>query len=303
MMTKNLNLYEIIDNLRLKVLAIARNISDLQNIYVENYCVGQPILFLLNIVDKIDSGQIQVINPIEYKLIQNTTTEEARLTSIERLLEKKVIAVILTDNFQLTDYELEIFKKYDVPLLSTEQNYEDFVYFLSVYLRKHLDIRLSKHGVLLEVYGEGLLLLGRSGVGKTETAIELVRRGHFLVADDCVNIRKVSLTTLIGSCPEKIRGLVEVRGVGIIDFIQIFGIKSIKKYTNIDIIVHLERADSKFNRIELKTEYEEILGIDVPSLKIPVKVERNLAIILETAALNNKLKKQGGTEYWKKIRT
>ena len=152
-----------------------------------------------------------------------------------------------------------------------------------------------EHGVLVEVYGEGVLLLGNSGVGKSETAIELVKRGHRLIADDSVEIKRVSSKTLVGTAPEIIRHYIELRGIGIVDVRRLFGMGSVKLTEKIDLVVHLEpwSEDVVYDRMGMETEYTSILGINVPSVTIPVKPGRNLAIIVEVAAMNNRQKKLG----------
>ena len=162
-------------------------------------------------------------------------------------------------------------------------------------LKVDLAPRITRHGVLVEVYGEGILLLGESGVGKSETAIELIKRGHRLIADDAVEIRRVSDKTLVGSSPANIRHFMELRGVGIINARRIFGMGSVKMTETVDMVISLEQWDKTkvYDRMGMNDEYTEILGIKVPSLTIPVKTGRNLAIIIEVAAMNNRQKKMG----------
>ena len=163
------------------------------------------------------------------------------------------------------------------------------------YLNVQIAPRRTRHGVLVEVYGEGILILGESGVGKSETAIELVKRGHRLVADDAVEIKKVSNKTLVGSSPDIIKHFIELRGIGIIDIKEIFGIGAIKDTENIDMIIHLERwvEGSQYDRLGMVDEYTNIMGINVPSITVPVKLGRNLAVIVEVAAMNNRQKRMG----------
>ena len=163
------------------------------------------------------------------------------------------------------------------------------------YLNVQLAPRITRHGVLVEVYGEGILLLGESGVGKSETAIELVKRGHRLIADDAVEIRRVSSKTLVGTSPENIRHFVELRGIGIVNARRIFGMGAVKMTEKVDMVIHLEAWDSHkiYDRMGMDNEQTDILGVNVPSLTIPVKPGRNLAIILEVAAMNNRQKKMG----------
>ena len=186
-------------------------------------------------------------------------------------------------------------EKYKVPLLRTSDTTSGFMAALIAYLNVQLAPRITRHGVLVEVYGEGILLLGDSGVGKSETAIELVKRGHRLIADDAVEIRRVSAKSLVGSAPENIRHFIELRGIGIVNARRIFGMGAVKVTEKIDMMIQLEQWDSEkvYDRMGLDNEYADILGIKVPLLTIPVKPGRNLAIIIEVAAMNNRQKKMG----------
>ena len=189
----------------------------------------------------------------------------------------------------------ELAEIYNVPILRTKYSTSRFMSAVIAWLNKELAPRITRHGVLVEVYGEGILILGESGVGKSEAAIELVKRGHRLVADDAVEIKKVSDISLVGSSPEIIRHFIELRGIGIIDVKEIFGIGAVKNTEKIDMIINLETwVDGKqYDRLGLEDEYTEILGIKIPSLLIPVKPGRNLAVIVEIAAMNNRQKRNG----------
>ena len=190
---------------------------------------------------------------------------------------------------------VEAAKKYNIPVLRTKETTSRFMSALISYLNVELGARITRHGVLVEVYGEGVLILGESGVGKSETAIELVKRGHRLVADDAVEIKKVSAISLVGTAPEIIRHFIELRGIGIIDVKKIFGMGAVKDSEKIDLIINIEQWDQtkKYDRLGLNTEFTEILDIKVPSITIPVKPGRNLAVIVEVAAMNNRQKRMG----------
>lgn len=190
---------------------------------------------------------------------------------------------------------VEIATKYGRPLLRTNEETSRFASYLIYYLNVELAPRCSKHGVLVEVYGEGILMLGESGVGKSETALELVKRGHRLVADDVVEIRKVSNKTLVGSSPDIIRHFIEIRGVGILDVKNLYGVGSVKMTEGINLVVNMELWDTKkqYDRLGIHDEYTEILGLRIPSLTVPVRPGRNLAIIIEVAAINHRQKKMG----------
>ena len=190
---------------------------------------------------------------------------------------------------------IEAAKQNQVPIVRTQDATSSFMAALISFLNVELAPRITRHGVLVEVYGEGMLILGDSGVGKSETAIELVKRGHRLIADDAVEIRRVSNKSLVGTSPENIRHFVELRGIGIINARRLFGMGAVKTTEKIDMIVKLEHWDASktYDRMGIENEYTTILGNRVPSLTIPVKPGRNLAIILEVAAMNNRQKKMG----------
>ncbi|MBQ7624526.1 MAG: HPr(Ser) kinase/phosphatase, partial [Clostridia bacterium] len=190
---------------------------------------------------------------------------------------------------------LEYAKKYDVTFARTPDLTSDVIAALTSSLNVHLGARTNLHGVFVEVYGEGILLLGDSGIGKSETAVELVKRGHRLVADDVVDIKRVSAKTLVGTAPEIIRYFIELRGIGIIDVRRLFGVGAVKPPEMVDLVINLERWDDKkpYDRLGIDEETTEILGIKIPSLRIPIKPGRNLAVIIEVAAMNNRNKKMG----------
>jgi HPr kinase/phosphorylase len=190
---------------------------------------------------------------------------------------------------------VEMAEKYEVPLLRTATATSPFMAALIAFLNVQLGPRLTRHGVLVEVYGEGILLLGESGVGKSETAIELVKRGHRLIADDAVEIKRVSATTLVGRAPEIIRHYVELRGIGIVDVRRLFGMGAVKETEKIDLVINLEnwQENKAYDRFGLEENTEEILGIKVPSIVLPVCPGRNLSVVIEVAAMNNRQKRMG----------
>ena len=190
---------------------------------------------------------------------------------------------------------LELAKEYEVPLLRSKESTSNFMSGLIAFLNLNLAPRITRHGVLIEIYGEGVFITGESGVGKSETAIELVKRGHRLVADDAVEIKKVSNISLVGSSPDNIRHFLELRGIGIINARRLFGMGAVKLTEKIDLIVEMElwNPEKVYDRMGVDNQYTSILGVKVPSLTIPVKPGRNLAVILEVAAMNNRQKKMG----------
>ena len=204
-------------------------------------------------------------------------------------------AVIICRDIEPSAAILESAKLHKVSIFSTDDNTSDLTARLVHYLNNALAPRITRHGVLVEVYGEGCLLIGDSGVGKSETAMELIKRGHRLVADDAVEIRRTSATTLIGQSPANIRHFIELRGIGIINARKLFGMGAVKMQEKIDMVINLELWDSAkvYDRMGLDNEYMDILGVEVPTLTIPVKPGRNLAVIIEVAAMNNRQKKMG----------
>jgi HPr kinase/phosphorylase len=218
-----------------------------------------------------------------------------RLERMDIFFATKPVAVVLTSGLEFGDEIVAIAKRYGVPVLATPDRTSEFMAALIAFLNLNLAPRLTRHGVLVEVYGEGVLLLGDSGVGKSETAIELVKRGHRLIADDAVEIKRVSAKTLVGQAPEIIRHYVELRGIGVVDVRRLFGMGAVKNSEKIDLIVNLEPwvQGKMYDRLGIDEEHTEILGISVPSITIPVRPGRNLSIIIEVAAMNNRQKKMG----------
>ena len=256
--------------------------------------VNRPGLQLAGFFDHFEAQRIQIIGKVEYKFLEHMNEEE-RKNAIMGYLEKKPVTVVFTSSLEVFEEFKELGEYFEVPILRTADTTSSFMAALIAYLNVQLAPRITRHGVLVEVYGEGILILGDSGVGKSETAIELVKRGHRLIADDAVEIKRVSAKTLVGSAPEIIRHYVELRGIGIVDVRRIFGMGAVKLTEKIDLIINLEPwvQGKMYDRFGLENEMTEILGNKVPSITIPVKPGRNLAIILEIAAMNNRQKKMG----------
>ncbi len=256
--------------------------------------VNRPSLQLAGYFDYFDPKRIQILGKVEYTYLEKLDSSE-RTKRISALLETKIPALVVTRNLPIFPELMECAEKFDVTLLRTHEDTSRFMSDLILSLSVWLAPLTTMHGVLVEVFGEGILLVGESGVGKSETAIELVKRGHRLVADDAVEIKKVSRKTLVGSSPEIIRHFIELRGIGVIDVKRIFGMGSVKDTENINLVIHLEpwQAGKHYDRLGLDTQTTDIMGIQVPSLTIPVKPGRNLAIIIEVAAINHRQKKMG----------
>lgn len=284
-------LSQLIDDFKLEKLFIT---PEGENTEITTPDVNRPSLQLTGFYDYFDNERLQILGMVEYTYLTRISEEE-RLKQLEMLFSKKIPALIITRGQEILDGMAELAEKYNVPILRTQYSTSRFMSAVIAWLNKELAPRITRHGVLVEVYGEGILILGESGVGKSEAAIELVKRGHRLVADDAVEIKKVSDISLVGSSPEIIRHFIELRGIGIIDVKEIFGIGAVKNTEKIDMIINLEAwVDGKhYDRLGLEDEYTEILGIQIPSLLIPVKPGRNLAVIVEIAAMNNRQKRNG----------
>lgn len=256
--------------------------------------VNRPGLQLAGFFDFYDNDRIQILGKSEFAYLEQFQGE--RLDNcLDHYFATRFPVAIITRSIQVSDVMLAKAKKYEIPLLSTDLGTSEFLAAIIATLNVKLAPRITRHGVLVEVYGEGILLLGESGVGKSETAIELVKRGHRLIADDAVEIRRTSAKTLVGSSPENIRHFLELRGIGIINARRLFGIGSVKVTEKIDLIIQMEQWDAEkvYDRMGMESEYMEILGIKIPSMTVPVKPGRNLAIIIEVASMNNRQKKMG----------
>ena len=275
----------------LERIVIPENYDDIK---VENREVNRPGLALTGFYEIFEKSRISLIGNAEHRYLLRLDDED-RKKKIQDYINAQPIAVIFTSNLAVFEELIEAASKGGVPVLRTKENTSAFMAAIIGSLNTHLAPRITRHGVLVEVYGEGLLLLGDSGVGKSETAIELVKRGHRLIADDAVEIKKVSAKTLVGSAPEIIRHYVELRGIGLIDVRRIFGMGAVKETEKIDLVINLENwiEGKMYDRLGLDEEKVDILGNEIPAITIPVKPGRNLAIILEIAAMNNRQKKMG----------
>ncbi len=267
--------------------------------------INRSGLQLTGFFDYFDSSRIQLIGKVESTYVAQFSPEERR-AAFDKLLSKKVPAIIFSRGIEPVPECIELAEKYGVPVLGTNESTSHLMSAMIASLKVSLAPRITRHGVLVEVYGEGVLLLGESGVGKSETAIELVKRGHRLIADDAVEIKKVSAKTLVGSAPELIRHYVELRGIGVVDVRRIFGMGAVKPTEKIDLIIHIEqwKDGANYDRLGLESQCTTILDVECPSLVVPVKPGRNLAVIIEVAAMNNRQKKMGynaATDFEKRI--
>ncbi|MBR7116632.1 MAG: HPr(Ser) kinase/phosphatase [Clostridia bacterium] len=287
----SIELSRIIDEFNLETLYL----PDLpENILVSCSRVNRPGLQMAGFYDHYEPARLQIIGIVEHKYLEQLSSEE-RFKRLDDFFRSRPVGVIVTSSIQLGSYTEELADKYGVPLMRTTLRTSEFMAALISYLNVQLGPRMTRHGVLVEVYGEGVLLLGDSGVGKSETAIELLKRGHRLIADDAVEITKVSATTLVGRAPEIIRHYVELRGIGIVDVRRLFGMGSVKDSEKIDLVINLEpwQEGKMYDRLGLDDQHTEILGINVPSIVIPVSHGRNISVVIEVAAMNNRQKKMG----------
>lgn len=265
-----------------------------ENILISSKDVNRPGVEFTGFLDFYDNKRILVVGHTENAFLGRYSQEE-RERALEGLISRKPPAIIICRSLKPYPEMMEAAKRHGVALLGTADTTSSLVAALVSYMNVELAPRVTRHGVLVEVYGEGILLVGDSGVGKSETAIELIKRGHRLIADDAVEIRRVSKKSLVGTAPENIRHFIELRGIGIINARQIFGMGAVKLTEKIDMVINLEIWDKTkvYDRMGMENEYTEILGLRVPVLTIPVKPGRNLAVIIEVAAMNNRQKKMG----------
>ena len=286
-----LPLSKIIHELQLEATYLPKSADD---ILIQSRDVVRPGMELSGYLEYFDPKRIAVIGRAETAMVQSWRTDK-RSIALESYFSQQPPAVIFARGIEPSEEMHALAVRYGVPLLRTTESTSNIVASLVAYLNVELAPRITRHGVLVEVYGEGILLVGDSGVGKSETAIELIKRGHRLIADDAVEIRRVSSRSLVGQSPENIRHFIELRGIGIINARRIFGMGAVKLSEKIDMCINLEIWDATkvYDRMGIDSEYTEILGIRVPVMTIPVKPGRNLAIIIEVAAMNNRQKKMG----------
>ena len=286
----SVKLGKLVEEFRLEVL---RGGAGYEDLLIRTEDVNRPGLQLTGFFDYFDPKRLQIIGRVETTYLEGLTPEQRRV-SFEQLLSQDIPALIISRGIDLPEC-MEMAEKYDRTILRGKETTSALMGALVVALRSYLAPRITRHGVLVEVYGEGVLLLGESGVGKSETAIELVKRGHRLIADDAVEIKRVTRNKLTGTAPELIRHYIELRGIGVVDVRRIFGMSAIKEASGIDMVVNLEqwKDGAMYDRLGLENLYTTILDVQVPSLTVPVKPGRNLAVIIEVAAMNNRHKKMG----------
>lgn len=267
---------------------------DISDIRVMQSDINRPALQLAGFFDFFDSRRIQIIGHVEHSYMQHIGIQQT-VEMMQKIMESKVPCIVYCRDIWISDEIMELSEKYQIPLLRCHRPTSAFLAEVVRWLNVELAPRCSIHGVLVDVYGEGILIMGESGIGKSEVALELIHRGHRLVADDVVEIKKVSDETLIGSAPDITRHFIELRGIGIIDAKALFGIESVKNTQSIDLVIKLEEwnRNQEYDRMGLEEHYTEFLGNSVVCHNIPIRPGRNLSIIIESAAVNHRQKKMG----------
>jgi len=284
-------LQDIVEKMNLKNLTPDIDMSERK---VEVPDINRPALQLAGYFDHFDSDRVQLIGYVEYSYLEKLK-DDRREELYEQLLSHDVPCIVFSRDLQPDDMLLKKANKKGVPLFTTNKKTSSFMAEIIRWLNVHLAPCISIHGVLVDVYGVGVIIMGESGIGKSEAALELIKRGHRLVTDDVVEIRKVSEDTLVGTSPDITRHLIELRGIGIVDVKTLYGVQSVRETQNIDLVITLEDwdKDKGYDRLGLEEEYTEFLGNKVVCHSIPIRPGRNLAIIVESAAINHRQKKMG----------
>ena len=284
-------LEELVDEFSLEIVHKA---TDFEKVRLTVEDISRPGLQLAGYFYHFEPMRLQVMGNMEASYMEKLSDAEKAIT-YDRLFSYKFPAFLVARNIHVDPQMVEMAQKHNVTLLRSKDATSTIVSAIITYLKSALAPRITRHAVLMEVYGEGLLLMGESGMGKSETAIELLKRGHRMIADDAVEIRKVAGDTLMGTSPELVRNYVELRGIGIINVAKLYGMGSVKAENAIDLIVNVVPWDqhATYDRLGLEDQYTELLGVKVPTYTIPISPGRNLAVILEVAAMNNRQRKMG----------
>ena len=275
-------------------MEIAWRSSDYEKIQITVADVARPGLQIAGYFDHFEPMRLQVIGNVESSYLDKMTSAE-RLLVYDRLFSYKIPALIAARGLEPGQEVLQMAKKHNITILRWPGSTSSIVSSIIAYLTRELAPRITRHGVLMEIYGEGVLLMGESGIGKSETAVELIKRGHRLIADDAVEIKRVGPSSLIGSAPPLIQNYIELRGIGIINVATLFGAGAVKNATTIDLVVSIVPWDTQevYDRLGLEDHFVELLGVQIPENTIPVTPGRNLAVILEVAAMNNRQRRMG----------
>ena len=268
--------------------------ADYDKIRVTVDDVSRPGLQLAGFFDHFEPMRLQVLGNVETSYLQKLSSEQ-RAIIFDHLLSYQIPALIIARDLEPLPECLEMAKKHNITVLQSKDSTSYIISSLITFLKASLAPRITRHGVLVEIYGEGILIIGDSGIGKSETAIELVKRGHRLVADNAVEIKKISSSELTGEAPDVLRHYIELRGIGVINVAKLFGMGAVKDSVNIDLIINIVpwHDGEVYDRLGLEQQYTDILGVKVPSITVPVTPGRNLAVIFEVAAMNNRQKRMG----------
>jgi len=275
-------------------LDILHAASDYELIRLTVADITRPGLQLAGYIDHFEPMRLLVMGNAETSYLLKLSDSE-RSRALDKLFSYKFPAMLIARNIEPAPECMEMARKHDVTVLRSKEATSTIVSSIISYLNAQLAARITRHGVLMEVYGEGVLLVGQSGIGKSEAAVELLKRGHRLIADDAVEIRKISGSQLIGTSPELIRNYIELRGIGIVNVAKLFGVGAVKLENEINLVVNIVHWNTKenYDRLGLEEQHMEILGVQVPMVTIPITPGRNLAVILEVAAMNNRQRKMG----------
>ena len=289
--THTVALTKLIETMKLENCTPEINVEDIQ---ISQSDINRPALQLAGFFDYFDSNRIQVIGQVEYTYMEKIGKEHY-LEMVGKMMDCQIPCIVFCRSLDVSDELIKIANEHGVPILRTTKTTSGFVAEVIRWLNVELAPRMTVHGVLVDVYGEGLLIMGESGIGKSEAALELIKRGHRLVSDDVVEIKRVSDITLIGTAPNITRHFIELRGIGILDVKNLFGVESVKNTQAIDLVIKLEEwnKEQEYDRLGLEEEYIEFLGNKVVCHSIPIRPGRNLAVICEAAAVNYRQKKMG----------
>ena len=279
---------------RMKLANLTPDI-DIEKIRVQQPDINRPALQIAGYYEYFDASRIQIIGYVEYSYMQDALSEDEKKNAYEKLLSYPIPAIVFCRGLKPDEYFMDAAMKHGIPLFMTNEPTSAFTAEIIRWLNEQLAPCISVHGVLLDVYGQGILITGESGIGKSEAALELIKRGHRLVTDDVVELRKISDEVLMGTAPDITKHFIELRGIGIVDVKSLFGASSVKDYQQVDLVIHLEDwdKDKEYDRLGLEETYTEYLGNKVVCHNIPIRPGRNLAIICESAAVNFRQKKMG----------
>lgn len=288
---RSVKLTKLVEELSLRNATPDIDMTDIKLVVPD---INRPALQLTGFYEHFASERVEIIGYVEYSYLMSLD-REAKIKAYETLLAHKIPCIIFTTQQEPDEDMLRLAKEYQVPTLCTARATSEFMAEIIRWLTEELAPCITIHGVLVDVYGEGVLIMGESGIGKSEAALELIRRGHRLVSDDVVEIRKISDVTLIGTAPDITKHFIELRGIGIIDVKTLYGVENVKDSQSIDLVIKLEEwnKDKEYDRLGLEEEYTEFLGNKVVCHSLPIRPGRNLAVIVETAAVNHRQKKMG----------